>query len=73
MKSTNQFGMRAVVSMKNGEIRTYNNLTEIHYNHGFYKDSTAFESNIHGTGYNIKTEEISEFEIFPADKLEKSI
>ena len=51
---------------QNGETeREVKNITEIHYNypHGF-KPSTAFESDIDGTGFTIFNEYIQEFEVF---------
>lgn len=55
------------------EIR--HNVTEIHY---LFKDllrkadSIAFESDIHGTGGNLKVKWIKEFEAKLADKIEES-
>lgn len=40
------------------------NLTEVHYNyHGVFRNSTAFESDIEGTGFTIESKWIKEFEV----------
>ncbi len=51
---------------KNGEKeRTIENLTEIHYNYSSaIYPSTAFESDIEGTGFTVQNRYIKEFEVF---------
>ncbi len=49
------------------EKRVVENLTEVHYSYniGFSDLSTAFESDIDGTGFTIRNKDIEQFEIFP--------
>lgn len=53
---------------------TRHNVTEIHYAFDGItgRDSVAFESNIHGTGGNVKIDYIKEFEAKLATKLSEN-
>ncbi len=66
--STN--GMNVVVTFNDGTIRTFNNVTEIHYNFEG-SNQIAFESDIHSHGMNIYTNSIKEFEVEPDNKHHK--
>ena len=66
------FGMKVKALFNDGRQESYNNVTEVHYRHGPYKDCTAIESNIHGTGANILNSTIDQFEIFPQTELAES-
>jgi len=65
--------MKAVINFKRGSPyedesqMVVENLTEVHYNYpsavGF--KSVAFESDIDGTGFTIRTDWIEDFEITP--------
>lgn len=65
--------MRAVIKFKKDspyyrsgeEERTVENLTEVHYCYvtAAQEESTAFESDIDGTGFTIKNRYIKEFEV----------
>ena len=59
------FGVKAVINLNNGRQRIFRNLTEIHYCYesADKNPQTAFESNIHGTGYTLYNSLIKDFEI----------
>jgi len=76
MKTKNPFGMKAVVTLKKehgGGVIYYRNLTEVHHNHAPYHDHTAFESDIHATGFNIPVNTIHEIEITLETELAEGI
>lgn len=63
--NNNNFGIKVWVKFSNGNSAIYRNVTEIHYNSSIAKDifhTTAFESDVHSTGFNEDTKNISEFE-----------
>lgn len=46
----NKWGFKVVEVFTNGETRTYNNVTEIHWNHKNGDVGRAYESDIHSQG-----------------------
>lgn len=67
------FGIKVWVKLVNGASAIYRNVTEIHFNSSMCKKicgndttsnhhTTAFESHVHGTGFNELTKTILEFE-----------
>jgi len=67
------FGMKACVILKNGNVRIFRNLTEVHRNAPISHTITAFKSDFHMTGLTIMTDEIAEMEIFVDNFLNGSI
>ena len=58
------YGNKVWIRFKNGNEVTLHNVTEIHYNYPSSSGniSTAFESDIHGTGITYSMNDIVEFE-----------
>jgi hypothetical protein len=58
------FGMKVIVTLKNGNLETFRNVTEVHDNAPLSGTIIAIESNIHKTGRTFSVSDVKEFEVF---------